>query len=238
MTDRLPVLTFHAFESRRSPIAYAPAAFGRALAALRDAGWSTVRLREAARWVGEGAAFPEKTLVLTIDDGYRTLLDAALPALLDHGMTATVFVVTHRSAMHDRPLTGPSDWRRLAAQGFELGAHTMTHPVLTGLDDAGVEREALGSKRRIEDAVGAEVASFAYPSGRVDDRVRRIVARHFACACTTRLAMIRPGDALHALPRIDAHYLRRAAWFGRLDSALLRAYLGGRAALRTLRGTS
>ena len=237
MTDSLPVLTFHAFESSRSPIAYPPALFGRALAALRGAGWRTARLCEAAGWIADGVAPPEKTLVLTIDDGYRSTLDAALPALRELGMTATVFVVAGRTSLHGRPLMDPADWRRLHAEGLELGAHTMTHPMLPALDDAGIEREALGSKRRIEDAVGAEVTSFAYPAGRFDDRVRGIVTRYFACACTTRLAQARPGDDVHALPRIDAHYLRRAGWFARLDGPLLRAYLGGRAALRMLRGT-
>ncbi|MDX1529897.1 MAG: polysaccharide deacetylase family protein [Rhodothermales bacterium] len=235
MTASLPVLTFHAFDERPSPISYPPPLFRRAVAALHGGGWRTVRLSEAARLLAAGAPPPEKTLAITIDDGYRSTLDVALPALREHGLTATVFVVTDRPAMHGRPLMTPPEWRLLHENGLELGAHTRSHPMLPTLGDADVEREVLGSKLRIEDAVGAAVPAFAYPAGRFDERVRGIVAPHFACACSTRLAMARPGGDPYALPRLDAHYLRHERAFPRLDGALLRGYLAGRAALRALR---
>jgi peptidoglycan/xylan/chitin deacetylase (PgdA/CDA1 family) len=235
VTESLPVLTFHAFDEGRSPISYSPALFGRAIAALHEAGWITVGLSEAARLISTGVAPPEKTLVITIDDGYRSVFDTALPALREHGMTATVFIVTDRRSLHDRPLMTPSHWRQLHEEGMELGAHTLTHPMLPTLDDAEVERETLRSKLLLEDAVGSAVTSFAYPAGRFDARVRGIVARHFACTCSTRLALTHLGDDLHALPRIDAHYLRHEWWFARLDGTLFRSYLKGRTVLRSLR---
>ena len=56
--------------------------------------------------------------------------------------------------------------RKLAAAGVEIGAHTMTHPILTRIDADTARREITESKRRLEEILGMPVRSFAYPNGR------------------------------------------------------------------------
>ncbi|MCG5533879.1 polysaccharide deacetylase family protein [Halorhodospira sp. 9621] len=56
--------------------------------------------------------------------------------------------------------------RRLAAGGFEIGAHTRTHPILSRVDDATARAEIGGSREVLEDVIGEPVRLFAYPNGR------------------------------------------------------------------------
>ena len=83
----------------------------------------------------------------------------------------------------DRPLTW-DQLRGLAASGVEVGAHTVTHPLLTQRPDAEVLAEVRGSFARLGEALGREPASFAYPTGDFDERVRRLVA-----GCGVRIAL-------------------------------------------------
>ncbi len=56
--------------------------------------------------------------------------------------------------------------RELHAAGIEIGAHTMTHPILTRIDAAAAAREMRESKARLEEITRAPVLCFAYPNGR------------------------------------------------------------------------
>ncbi len=89
-----------------------------------------------------------------------------------------------------KPLSGEVlDWamvRAMAGAGFEIGAHTVHHAVLTHESQEGIDLEICGSKRAIEEQVGRPVRSFAYPNGFYDERVVASLVRHgFATAVTT-----------------------------------------------------
>jgi peptidoglycan/xylan/chitin deacetylase (PgdA/CDA1 family) len=76
--------------------------------------------------------------------------------------------------------------RLLAAAGWEIGSHSLTHPDLTTLDAAALEREVAGSRRTLEKALAVKIESFCYPAGRYDDTVVAAVeAAGYASATTT-----------------------------------------------------
>ncbi len=56
--------------------------------------------------------------------------------------------------------------RQLHASGMEIGAHTVTHPILARLDPEHAGNEIRDSKNRLEAITGAPVTSFAYPNGK------------------------------------------------------------------------
>ena len=92
--------------------------------------------------------------------------------------------------------------RRLIAAGWELDAHTITHPDLTGLDDRQLAREVAGSRRALRHRFGVPVDFLCYPSGRYDARVIAAVRRAgFLGATTTRDGLARPGEP-YALRRV------------------------------------
>jgi peptidoglycan/xylan/chitin deacetylase (PgdA/CDA1 family) len=70
----------------------------------------------------------------------------------------------------------PRKLERYINMAFKIGSHSLTHPVLTRLSNVELRREVTDSKHRLEDLLGNEVSSFAYPWGEVDVRVRGAVA--------------------------------------------------------------
>ena len=104
------------------------------------------------------------------------------------------------------PLT-PSQLRELA-QGelMDIGAHTVTHPVLSQLAEEGQREEVVGSKRDLEEAVDTRVTSFAYPYGGPTDfdetTVSVVRAAGFDCACSTVPGRLRRTTNAFRMPRV------------------------------------
>ena len=74
-------------------------------------------------WPGDRSA----AISLTFDDAMQTQLDNAGPILKKHGLNGTFFVVTGPSSTWQKR---PDDWKRLAAEGNEIGSHTVHHPCM------------------------------------------------------------------------------------------------------------
>lgn len=111
-----------------------------------------------------------------------------------------------RGAGELRPSSGEVlDWdmvRRMADAGFEIGAHSIHHVVLTHESDEVIDLEVAGSKRAIEERLGRPVRAFAYPNGYYDERVVACLVRHgFATAVTTEDLPNRAGGDPFSLKR-------------------------------------
>lgn len=129
-----------------------------------------------------------RDLCVTFDDGFRSVMERGAPVLDRLGVPATLFVTSgFVDGEIDAPTAEPGgrgelaplDWdgiRALAARGWEIGAHTVTHPVLTGLPDATLADELDGSRAAVEERIDAACTSFAYPYGDHDARVVAAVA--------------------------------------------------------------
>ena len=127
--------------------------------------------------------------------------------------------------------------REMRAAGMEFGAHTLTHPDLTGLSSERVALEMSASKERIEHALGTPVTSFAYPFGRYDAESRRLAAEYFTCACADTLGLLSGRSDPYALERVDAYYLRTHRLFGLMGRGALPWYIVARSIPRQLRRT-
>jgi peptidoglycan/xylan/chitin deacetylase (PgdA/CDA1 family) len=105
-----------------------------------------------------------KTVVVTTswDDGDRCDLKLA-ELLASRGLPATFYVPTGN--LGQTSTLSPSDLREFGNAGFEIGAHTVTHPVLTDLSGPALTREIVECKHVLQEILGREVVSFAYPKG-------------------------------------------------------------------------
>jgi peptidoglycan/xylan/chitin deacetylase (PgdA/CDA1 family) len=133
---------------------------------------------------------PGRTLALTLDDGYADNR-LAFAELERRGFPVTLFAVSGLDRnewdadppLGGRPLFTLDELRELGPL-VEIGAHTRTHPALTGLDHAAARGEIAGSRRDLEAALGRAPQVFAYPYGLVDAQVRSIVEESgFLGAC-------------------------------------------------------
>lgn len=211
----LPVLTYHSLDSSGSVISTHPYWFAQTMAALADAGYTSVALDE---WVAAGRPVRERTFALAFDDGLHSIRRAA-DVLSRHGFVATAFLVTGRmggdnawpgqpSAVPRLPLVGWSELSDQTAAGFRFGSHTQTHQNLSDCDAQTLESDLAGSRAAIEDRTGQPCTLLAYPYGSASALVHEAAARHYSAAFGTRLDFAGSAEHLFALSRIDAYYLR------------------------------
>lgn len=244
---RVPILTYHSIDSSGSVLSIAPADFREHVRLLADHGFTGIRFDRLIDAFGGGAALPPNPVVITFDDAYSNFREHALPALSAVGFSATVFAIAGLvGKAGDWPGLGRSiprlpllDWpalREVAGSGFEVGSHAFTHCHLDRAPAGGLENEIAGSRRALEDGIGAPVTTFAYPFGAHHPPSVEMVRAHYRAACTTRMATARASHDRHRLPRLDAYYLREPRRFARFGTPLGNAYLFARALGRAARG--
>ncbi len=141
---------------------------------------------------------PKKPIILTFDDGYLDTYSTALPVLREFNMHAVFFVLGNRNLQYanwdqhieekKRPLMSDQQIIDARSDGFEIGAHTMTHIVLPKLNQKEMKDEIEGSKKSLESLLGEKILSFSYPYGRLDSKVRSLVVQSgykYACGVYT-----------------------------------------------------
>lgn len=235
MASYLPVLTFHMIDDKPSVLSYSPELFKRFMDKLHRRGYRTINLTDAVEILSKGRPFPEKSFVLTFDDGYSSVFNEAFPILEKYGMSATVFL-----AVGGSNVSGPNNrllslngtemllWREIRDMrdgGIDFGSHTLTHPDMTRLDRTGIEYEIRKSKEIIEDYLGKAVSSFAYPYGKYDKKSIEITQRYFNCACSAELGLLTKESNPYALERVDTYYLRSEKLFGLMFTDLFPLYI-------------
>jgi peptidoglycan/xylan/chitin deacetylase (PgdA/CDA1 family) len=246
MIDRLAILTYHSVDDTGSVLSTHPETFARQMACLAELGYRGAPLGEVVKQSQRSGQWPERTIAITFDDGYENNLRVALPILARHGFSASVYLITgHVGGTHEweppppglgsRPILDWAQVGELADAGWEIGAHTYSHPDLRKLRPEAVAQEILSSRDDIVKHLGRAVETFAYPGGHVSDAATAVVAREFVAGCTTVLRRADGDDPLHALPRVDAYYLRDLQRFRRLATGQLDRYLTVRRLGRRIR---
>jgi peptidoglycan/xylan/chitin deacetylase (PgdA/CDA1 family) len=239
---RLTILTFHAVDDRRSIISLSPQVFRRAVGMVREGGARSLSLTEAVGFLRDGVPFPPRSVVITFDDGYRSVYEVAFPVLQAHAIPATVFLTTGSAAASERlpSLEGRTmlSWeeiREMERHGIDFGAHTCTHPDLTRSSLERLNAEVRDSKDIVEQGIGRSVACFAYPFGRYDERVRDVVREHFEAACSDRLGFVKADSDRYGLERVDTYYLRTERLLKLASTPLFPWYVRARAVPRRIR---
>jgi peptidoglycan/xylan/chitin deacetylase (PgdA/CDA1 family)/GT2 family glycosyltransferase len=184
--SRTPVLMLHSIstptELRLKSLYISPERFTRFMEWLKSSGYASALPSD---W--DKRTSHKRRVILTFDDAYDDFMSDAFPVLDRLGLKATVFVVVDRigktnewdesRGFKSRRLLSLEQIRELHRHGVHFGSHTLTHAWLTSASDRDLEREVADSRRKLEDLLGAEVSTFAYPWGVADMRVRGAVAR-------------------------------------------------------------
>ena len=131
--------------------------------------------RSGAQFYAPDVAGHPKTVALTFDDGPGPSTPAILKILETFGVRATFFNIGESEAAR------PGDVREEAADGFLVGNHTWSHPVLTGLSSSGQATELDEVIREQRQLVGSWPCAFRPPYGDYDATTLSLAeARHMA----------------------------------------------------------
>ncbi len=216
MTAVIPILMYHSVAPDTTPtfapFTVTPAEFGEHVRALIEADWLPVTFAVAAEMIRSGKPMHRRHVVITADDGLRDFAEYAVPSLRDAGATASLFIPTayvgSRAAYMDgedgqRAMLDWTDLVALAREGFEIGSHGHRHLAMDRTQSALLRSELTRSRSLLQDNVGVEATTLAYPYGYQTGRVRAIVKEvGFSAACTVTDVDATSANSVVALPRL------------------------------------
>ena len=190
----VPVLVYHNIgKDARGRLVLGVDAFTEQMKYLKTNGYRVVSVAEFIEWLQLRRQLPKKTVVLTFDDGYRSFREYAYPVLKELHFTATLFVYTDYVGTGRNALNW-DDLRALAAEGFDVQAHSKSHADLRRGDQETeaqygrrLHAELVEPPRVLAKSVGRPVSFLAYPYGRLDDAVlARVKEQGYQAAFTVR----------------------------------------------------
>jgi glycosyltransferase involved in cell wall biosynthesis/peptidoglycan/xylan/chitin deacetylase (PgdA/CDA1 family) len=215
-TRGIPVLMYHAFTAtgERDRFVMSKRSFLLQMLLLKFLRYRVIGLAELARLLREGRPLPQRRAVITIDDGYRDVVEVAYPILRRLRIPATVFLVSERigaendwddiGAVSGRALLSLEEIERMRAGGVEFGAHTRTHRSLVAAGDDELPDQISGSRRDLEQLLGEQVPTLTFPYGHHDRRTAPASAdAGYEAACTTVARAAQRGDDPLLIPRIE-----------------------------------
>jgi peptidoglycan/xylan/chitin deacetylase (PgdA/CDA1 family) len=174
----IPILTYHRFaETCKSPLCMPKSKFELQMRYLKENGYHVIAAEELLAFMAYRQGLPKKSVLITMDDGYRSAYDIAYPVLKKHGFTATLFIYTNFVGVSKMAITW-DQLKEMQAAGFTIGSHTIYHSDLTKPKEGETEQEFIarvkeelqGSKKIIDQKLGQNTYFLAYPFGYYDQR--------------------------------------------------------------------
>ncbi|MBW6442527.1 polysaccharide deacetylase family protein [Patescibacteria group bacterium] len=101
-------------------------------------------------------------LALTFDDGVENHYDEVFMILKERGHKATFFIIANITSWRGDLILTDDKILEMQNEGFEIGSHSLTHPLFTSLSPEEVVRELKESKQNLESR-GLEITSFSFP---------------------------------------------------------------------------
>jgi peptidoglycan/xylan/chitin deacetylase (PgdA/CDA1 family) len=203
------ILGYHRIADAHDSLSVSPERFRRQMHAIAEGDAQPIRLDHALDLLR--APVEGRYVCVTFDDGYRDNLEAAAPVLEELGIPATIYVpsriIDGELPFHwyddPPPALSWDEVGELVARGtVDVQSHTLTHPLLTQVDDARAYHEIVDSKAEIEAHVPYRLTSFCYPAGLYGSREVELARRAgYAAAVTTKPGVNAGGGELLELRR-------------------------------------
>lgn len=178
---KVPIFVYHSVspyypsESEfRKKFSVEPDIFEKQLRYLKEKGYIAISFDDLINHFSRNSFLPEKSVILTFDDGWESQYRYAFPILKKHNDTATFFIFTN-AIDHKHFLTWPQI-KELVAAGMTIGDHTKSHPYLykiTGKDK--LRQEIIESRKILESNLGKKIDIFAYPFGHFNEEIMAIL---------------------------------------------------------------
>ena len=180
---------------------------------LKDGGYNVLTLAELYSKISSNV--PDKTVVLTFDDGYEDNATVAAPILQKYGFRGTFFIITSKIGSAD--YMNEDQLKELAKIGNEIGSHTLHHIGLDTVKGTTLNNEINDSKVYLDKVLNQNTISFCYPAGKFSDEAKSDLLKDgYKIAVTTEASKgtfstdniyqvsryrVNPGSSLTFLPK-------------------------------------
>jgi peptidoglycan/xylan/chitin deacetylase (PgdA/CDA1 family) len=204
------ILQYHHISTATPPVtSISPADFRVHMEYLRDNGFTVLALETVVQALRNDQPLPDRTAVLTFDDGYASVHEAAFPLLRELGWPFTIFVTAGLITSNPNLYASWEQLREMAAAGATLANHTVSHPYFLnrepGEDDARwlqrIEREITEAEDLIASETGQSHRLLAYPYGEYDPAIQALVTRLGYVGIAQHSGPINGSSDFTALPR-------------------------------------
>ena len=169
--EQVPILMYHEVNDLLANNLYLSVEdFKTHLAYFEEAGITPISMQQLYdHWFNE-APLPEKPIVLTFDDGYRSMYTTVYPLLKEKGWSGTFYCITDCRWSDNFLLSDMI--AEMAANGMEIGSHTASHVELNSLTGESLSYELTESMAVLSSITGSEVPMLCYPAGRYNEETK------------------------------------------------------------------
>ena len=199
----VPVLMYHSIAVEKgNPIRMPLEQFDKEMKYIKDQGYTTLTLKELYDYFENKVPVPDKSIVITLDDGYENNYTEAFPVLKKYGLKATVFMITCTIDVNPKCLTS-AQLKEMDKAGIEIESHTVTHRDLDTLSYDEQMAELKDSKAALEKLLGRPVDYVAYPEGKYNgNTIKAVAAAGYKMAFTTNGRWSDKSDGILTLDRV------------------------------------
>ena len=205
------LLYHHVSDSTPASTSVTPEVFEQHMQYLADGGYKVISLEHAVSALKSKKRLPERAVVITFDDGYRSIYDHAHPILTRYSMPYTVFISPQVIGKHGSQLS----WQQLAEMeqgGARFANHTSHHRHLLERDVdesrsdwlARIEQDIRQAEAVLEDKLGYSNRYLAYPYGEYNGDIQQLIARLGFVGFGQHSGAMYSGSDFTALPRFPA----------------------------------
>ncbi len=163
-----PILLYHHVEGQEFNNRYTVSIpdFRVQMEALSEMGYTTITLSLFLDALLDGAELPEKPILISFDDGHRSVYENAFPIMKEFNFTGVFYIVANRLGGVEN-FVDVKELNEMMDAGWDVGSHGFSHIDLTLAHDS-VAKEIGESKSRLSNALSAQIQTFAYPFGTID----------------------------------------------------------------------
>ena len=157
---------------------------------------------EFAAQIARGRAPSDLSILVTIDDAYRSVLEIAWPLLKSKGIPLVLFVATDPVDAAQTDYLNWDEIRELERQGVVIGHHGAAHGHLTGMSGRDALKDIQRASRRFKEELGHVPKLFAYPYGEYSPNLKRALRRQgFSAAFAQYSGAVGKDSPAFSLPR-------------------------------------
>jgi len=183
--QKVPILLYHDFSrTRSSKMKVLESSFEAQMKYLKENDYQVITLDRFLNFIEYQEELPKKSVVITIDDGWKSLYNIAYPILKKYNFPATLFVYT--DFIGGKKALTWNQIKELAEYGFDIQCHTKTHRYLTRIKDGetfdrffkAVDEELTYPKRLLQKKINRDCNCLAYPYGKTNSLVAAMLKKH------------------------------------------------------------
>lgn len=202
-TYSVPILMYHYIRDYNDPedkigvnLSVSPQKFEQQIKYLKENNYTPISFSDLI-----SKKFPDKSAVITFDDGYEDAFINAYPILKKYEMTGVFYIIVNKVGQ-----PGYLSWDqiiKMQSDGMLFGSHSISHPNLSLLPDEKIEKELSESKQILEEKLNVKINDFCYPSGKYSNQtIKMLEELGYTNSVTTKSGISDETSNIFELPRL------------------------------------